>query len=404
MKRTERKPWLAAALVAVLVVAGASGWYWTHRTPSRQIASESKSLAVLPLANLSEDKDMTFFADGIHEDLLTQLALLGDLKVVSRTSVLEYRDTRKNSRQIAAELGVGALLEGSVRRAGNQVRVTAQLIDGSTDKHVWAKSYDRELKDIFAIQSERPTENLEAYDLFLKHQDLANQAASGVRAATGVKERIVALQKAVDLDPNFALAWARLAAEHARAYGYGVDQTPARRAEAMKAMQRALALAPDDPQIKIEQGVYYLRALDDEGQAEKAYREVLAVAPNNVDALIGLADVLFRNLRWNERIPMLQRAIAIDPRNVPALVRLANGYRSFRQFDKARELRMRLVEIRPGDIELQANVYLVDLADFATVNKVMSEYFREPYPARAAVGVAALPRGAQVEVECIVAL
>jgi len=385
VKRTERKPWLAAAIVAALVVVGAGSWYWVHRAPTRFAigAPEGKSLAVLPLANLSEDKDMTFFADGIHEDLLTQLALLGDLKVVSRTSVLEYRDTKKNSRQIASELGVSALLEGSVRRAGNQVRVTAQLIDAGNDKHLWAKSYDRELKDIFAIQSElateiarslrvslepqeqarlakRPTENLEAYDLFLKYQDLANQASSGVRAATGVKERIATLQKAVDLDPNFALAWARLAAEHARAYGYGIDQTPARRAEAMKAMQRALALAPDDPQIKIEQGVYYLRALDDEGQAEKAYREVLAVAPNNVDALIGLADVLFRNLRWNERIPLLERAIAIDPRNVPALVRLANGYRSFRHFDKAGELRKRLVEIRPGDIELQANVYLVD--------------------------------------------
>ena len=385
VKRTERRPWLAAAIVAVLVVAGAGGWYWTHRSPARLASAvpEGKSLAVLPLANLSEDKDMTFFADGIHEDLLTQLALLGDLKVVSRTSVMEYRNSKKNSRQIGAELGVGALLEGSVRRAGNKVRVNAQLIDARTDQHLWAKSYDRELKDIFAIQSElateiarslrvslapheearlakRPTDNVEAYDLFLHHQELANQAAGGVRTATGVRERIVPLQKAVDLDPNFALAWARLAAEHARAYGYGLDQTPARRAEAVKAMDRALALAPQDPQIKIEQGVFDLWALNDEGQAEKAYREVLAVAPNNIDALIGLADVLFRNLRWSERMPVLERAVATDPRNAGALVRLANGYRSFRQYDKALALRRQLANIRPEDMELQANVYLVE--------------------------------------------
>jgi len=215
VKRTERKPWLAAAIVAALVVVGAGSWYWVHRAPTRFAigAPEGKSLAVLPLANLSEDKDMTFFADGIHEDLLTQLALLGDLKVVSRTSVLEYRDTKKNSRQIASELGVAALLEGSVRRAGNQVRVTAQLIDAGNDKHVWAKSYDRELKDIFAIQSElateiarslrvslapqeevrlakKPTENLEAYDLWLQHQELVNRSAGSVRTLSTVKERI----------------------------------------------------------------------------------------------------------------------------------------------------------------------------------------------------------------------
>src|SRR5204862_742194 len=155
-------------------------------------------------ANISDDKDTAYFADGVQEDLLTQLALLGDLKVISRVSVMDYRNTKKNVRQIASELGVASLVEGSVRRAGNQVRVTAQLIDARSDKHLWAKSYDRELKDIFAIQSELateiakslrvsldpadksrlakpPTESLEAYDLFLRHQQLLHDSVGSIR-------------------------------------------------------------------------------------------------------------------------------------------------------------------------------------------------------------------------------
>ena len=385
VKRSERKPWLAAAVVAALVVAGAGGWYWTHRTPSRIAVGvpEGKSLAVLPLANLSEDKDMTFFADGIHEDLLTQLALLGDLKVVSRTSVLEYRDTKKNSRQIGSELGVAALLEGSVRRAGNQVRVTAQLIDANTDKHLWAKSYDRELKDIFAIQSElateiarslrvsldpqeqarlakRPTENLEAYDLFLKHQELVNRSAGTVAGVTNVKERMALLYKTVELDPKFALAWARLGAEHARAYGYDVDRTQARLAEAKFAVDRALELAPDDPQVKVELGAYYTYALNDDALAAKTYEEILAIAPNNVDALLGLADAQGRRMVQGTRIPVLERVLAIDPRNGAALVRLANSYRNFRYYDKAQAMRLRLIDIGRSELEQRANYFQLE--------------------------------------------
>jgi TolB-like protein/tetratricopeptide (TPR) repeat protein len=383
VKRARRRPWLAAAIVALLVVALAGGWYGWRRTPSHPVASDSKSLAVLCFSNLSEDKAMTYFADGIHEDLLTQLALLGDLKVVSRTSVLEYRDTKKNSRQIGTELGVAALLEGSVRRAGNQVRVNAQLIDARTDQHLWAKSYDRELKDIFAIQSElateiarslhvslapqeqarlakRPTDNLQAYDLFLKHQELVNRSAGTVRSITTVKERMALLYKTVELDPRFALAWARLGAEHARAYGYDVDRTPARLAEAKFAMDRALELAPDDPQVKVEHGAYYTYALNDDALAAKTYQEILAIAPNNVDALLGLADAQGRQMVLGNRIPVLERILAIDPRNGSALVRLANSYRNFRHYDRAQALRQRMIEIGRNELEQKANYYQLE--------------------------------------------
>ena len=386
VKRTRRRPWLAGAIAALLVVAGAGGWFWSHRAPSRMVtaaAADAKSLAVLPLANLSEDKDMTYFADGIHEDLLTQLALLGELKVVSRTSVMEYRNSRKNSRQIGSELGVGALLEGSVRRAGNQVRVTAQLIDAGTDQHLWAKSYDRELKDVFEIQSElareiaralrvslapqeqarlakRPTDNLDAYDLFLKHQELVNRSAGTVSSVTTLKEGMALLYKAVELDPKFALAWARLGAEHARAYGYDIDRTPARLAEAKFAMERALALAPEDPLVKVERGAYYTYALNDDALAAKNYEEILAVAPNNVGALLGLADAQARQMVWGTRIPVLERVLAVDARNASALVRLSNSYRNFRYYDRAQAMRRRLIDLGQNELEQKANYFQLE--------------------------------------------
>jgi len=369
--------WLAGALAGVLALALAvGGWYWTRSEHAASI--DGKSLAVLPLVNLSEDKDMAYFADGLHEDLLTQLALLGDLKVVSRTSVMDYRGSKKGARQIGAELGVASLVEGSVRRAGNQVRLTAQLVDTRADQQVWAKSYDRELKDVFLIQSElateiaralqvslapqeqtrlarKPTDNLEAYDLLLRHQDLVNRSAGTVRAVTTVKQRIALLDKAVELDPKFALAWARLGAEHARAYGYGVDPSPQRQSDATQAMDRALALAPDDPQIKIEKGVYYLYALHDNAHAQAAYEEVLKAAPNNVDALLGLAELHNRQQRLGESLTLLERVLAVDTRNMLALVRLATEYRNLRHFDRAIALRKQMIGMRPDDLDLQAN-------------------------------------------------
>ena len=207
--------WGVAAAVIVTVVAGilllrptpppAAPKSVVEAKPATPAAAVSaapkvsdKSIAVLPFTNMSEDKDTGFFADGVHEDLLTNLAVVAELKVISRTSVLQYRGTTKTMRQIGQELGVAYLLEGSVRRAGSKVRVTGQLIDTRNDEHVWAKSYDRDLTDIFAIQSaiaqeiatalsaaispqtkkfleRRPTENSVAYDFYLKGRDSRNQ-------------------------------------------------------------------------------------------------------------------------------------------------------------------------------------------------------------------------------------
>ena len=376
---------VVAGSVVLLFVAIASAWLWSSRNQTAEKipptavskAVDSKSIAVLPFTNMSEDKDTAYFADGVHEDLLTQLALLGELRVVSRTSVMDYRDTKKNIRQIGTELGVGTLVEGSVRRAGNQVRVTAQLIDASSDKHLWGKNYDRELKDIFAIQSElaieiaralkvtlspraetqittRPTSSLEAYDVFLRAQELFNQSQGTIREWASLKDRIALLSKAVELDPQFAHAWARLATEHARAYYSATDKTPARQTQAKLAMDRALGLAPEDLVVRIAEGDYYRMALADYERAAQAFAKVLQAAPHNVDALNGLASVYLYQDRAAERVALIERALTVEPRSFGALKGLKFHYVIYRHYDRALAYQQKLIDLRPNDISLQA--------------------------------------------------
>lgn len=343
------------------------------KTADGERAVDSKSIAVLPFANMSDDRDTGYFADGVHEDLLTQLALVGELKVVSRTSVMEYRETRKNIRQIASELQVGSLVEGTVRRAGSQVRVTAQLIDAGSDKHMWAKSYDRELKDIFAIQSELSTEiakalkvtlspnavtqlatrstgNLQAYDFFLRARELYNQSEVTLRLFSSIEDRIALLSKAVEADPEFALAWARLGAEHARAHFYDVDPTDACLARARQAIDRAITLAADDVAVKHEVGNFYLYGLRDYPRAARYLEDLLQVAPNNVDIIEQLSVVKRRLGRWPEAIALLERALAIDPRKAASLRLLRENLTIFRHWEEAVAVQRRAVAIAPDDL------------------------------------------------------
>ncbi|WP_168107862.1 adenylate/guanylate cyclase domain-containing protein [Ramlibacter lithotrophicus] len=373
----QRRKLVAAGAAAMVAASSLAWWQWRSAR-----SSPDRTLAVLPFTNLSDDKDAAYFADGVHEDLLTQLAMLRDLKVVSRTSVLEYRGRTRSMRQIASELGVAALVEGSVRRAGNIIRVTAQLIDARADRHLWARRYDRELKDIFAVQSElaadiagalqvslsgqererlarMPTRSAEAYDLYLRHQALL-AAAWGLRPVSGHPERLDLLQRAVSIDPSFALAWARLGAEHARAYSNGIDWSEARRELAHYAVGRALALAPTEPLVKLEEGYVAFRVFHDHERATRAYKAVLAIAPNNADALYGLAFVERDRGHGAETVKLLDRAIAFDSRNALVLWALARTYAEYRQYEKGQAYRRRLVELRPGDPVLESGYALVE--------------------------------------------
>lgn len=387
--RLRTRTWVAGT-VTIFLILGVGAVLWSKReAPAPGFAGnpeasliDSKSVAVLPFTNLSEDKGTAYFADGVHEDLLTQLALLGELKVVSRTSVMEYRDTKKNARQIAAELGVGSLLEGSVRRAGNQVRITAQLVDARSDKHLWAKSYDRELTDIFAIQSElateiaralkvsltprdraqlgrRPTENLEAYELFLRHRQLDIQTVTLGTDRT-FEQRIDLLSRAVKLDPKFALGWAKLGVDEARVRFFYGDPSNARLDRARSAIDRALSLAPDDMEVRLQLGYLYHYGYQDFGRAARYVEDLLKLAPNHVEMLAQLSYLRLRQGRWADANALLEKALSIDARNVNAAVQLRQNLLYFRHFDEALSLQRRIIELSPGNLEQEALLYLIE--------------------------------------------
>lgn len=382
-KKSLALPIVAMSIVALLVII----WFGqqNHRPPPEPKTAETVepaeaetpapadrlSIAVLPFTNMSDDPSAnSFFADGIHEDLLTNLSYVGELKVVSRTSVMQYRDTTKPVRQIGQELGVGTLLEGSVRRAGDYVRVTAQLIDATTDEHIWAQNYDRKLEDIFAIQGElakaitdalrialtdeqaeafadRPTQNLEAYELFLKEQEL--QETEGNSEARQWQS-IAMMQQTVELDPTFAIAWANLGVLHAQAYFWAYDRTEARRELATEAIERAIDLAPDDLDVMTYAGSYFYYGYRNYTKAAEFYQMVLDQAPNHVDALASMGFIRRREGDWSESLRYHERVMDLDPRNISVATGLTTTYSYLRQWDKAVAMQQIVVEQNPGEL------------------------------------------------------
>jgi TolB-like protein/cytochrome c-type biogenesis protein CcmH/NrfG len=338
--------------------------------PVRPLAD--KSVAVLPFTNMSEDKDASaFFSDGIHEDILTNLALIRELRIVSRTSVMQYRDTKKTMKQIAQELGVTYILEGSVRRSGNKVRVTGQLIHAATDEHVWAKSYDRDLTDIFTIQSElssqiaealkaalspeekaliarKPTENPAAYDLFLRARDILNREGNTPAARS---RQISLLQSAVELDPAFAQAWGELAASCAYWYFLSFPDMDAYMARAKDAIERAVKLAPEDPEIIGSLGTYYYYGFRDYARAAEQYEKRAKLQPNSPVVFNSLALIQRRQGRWAQSLVNARRASDLDPANLSYLRNLLATQRAGRRWDEAVATQRRIITLQPGDLQ-----------------------------------------------------
>ena len=300
------------------------------------LAKEDKSIAVLPFTNMSDDRDNAYFADGVHEDILTNLAHIAELRVVSRTSVMQYRETKKSISQIAAELHVAYVLEGSVRRAGNVVRVTGQLIRAGTDEHIWAQAYDRELKDIFAIQAalaqeiasalsvaitpqaqkfieRRPTGNPVAYDAFLKGRELRNTAIPGQPAP--LRQAQADFQTAVDQDPKFAAAWGELAVAHALHAFWEIDNSSARLARGDAAIARAVQLAPDAPDVIAQIGTYAYYAHRDYARAAEQYEKLARLKPKDPTVFNSLALIQRRQGRWAESLGNSRKAAELDPGN-----------------------------------------------------------------------------------------
>ena len=400
--------WLAAVVVVVLLGAVA---YFALRPSGKEPAAppkptaetkasvappaapvpvvNDKSIAVLPFENMSEDKEANaFFADGMHEDILTNLANIRELRVVSRTSVMEYRGTTKKIPQIARELGVAYILEGSVRRSGSQVRITGQLIRAATDEHLWAKSYDRELtpKDIFAIQAalsteiagalraalspqeksliaRRPTENAEAYDAYLKVRATRQTVTAGTNIAELRYSAEAQLEKIVRLDPNFAEAWAELARVRSEVYGFGIDHSPASLAKAKEALDTANRLAPDVPEVIQARGTYFYRCYRDYPRAIDAYETFVRLQPNNWQGYLGLGIIQRRIGRWPEALANLRKAVEIDPRSQSSWGNLSVSLELVRRYDEATSGLQRLAELAPTF----GNRFLVAALGFASV-------------------------------------
>jgi TolB-like protein/Tfp pilus assembly protein PilF len=335
----------------------------------------AKSIAVLPFENFSEDKAFTFFADGMHDEILNSLAKIGDLKVISRTSVMQYRNAQaRNLPQIAQALNVAHVLEGSVRRSANRVRVSAQLINARDDTHVWVEKYERELADVFAIQSEiaqaiaeslqakltsreeqalavKPTNNPEAYDAYLR--GLAFEAR-GWYSIPPLLKAIDFYDQAVQLDPSFALAWARLSRARAAVYSVDADTTADWRDAAKKALDTAQKLQPDLPETRLALGYYQYWVLRDYGAAKATFSLVRKMLPGSSEVLQGLALVTRREGHWDESVAYWEQALALDPRNPELLSTAGSMFAMLRQFPAALKLYDRALDILPNDPELMA--------------------------------------------------
>jgi TolB-like protein/tetratricopeptide (TPR) repeat protein len=352
--------------IGVIISAGA-GFFLLPRVSARKI---DKSIAVMPFQNLSEEKENAHFADGMQDDILTNLSKIGDLKVISRMSVMSYRgDGTRNARDIGKALGVGALLEGSVRRAGNRVRVSVQLIDATNDEHIWAEEYDRDLTDVFAIQTDlaqkivsslqaklspdekerldrRPTENSDAYLLFIQAHDYANRPDRLHDTSLKAEELF---EQAIKLDPKFAAAFAGLSMVQSWMY-HESDPTPARREKARLNAVESLRLQPNLPEGHLALGFSYYYGDRDYERGLAEFEIAKRDLPNEAQAYLAIGAIQRRQGKWAESTANLEKGVALDPKNVSILFNLAANYRALRNFEAADQTLDRAVALAPNSL------------------------------------------------------
>jgi TolB-like protein/Tfp pilus assembly protein PilF len=366
---------IAAGIVVLATIVAVREFQSSKATPS---AMPEKSIAVLPFENLSDDKANAYFADGMQEEILTRLAKVGGLKVISRTSTQRYQGKPQNLGEIAKQLGVANILEGSVQKAADQVRINVQLINAQTDSHLWADTYDRKLNDVFGVESEiakavaeslrakltireehalavKPTNNPEAYDAYLRGM------AFEVRTAPFPSlEARTFYEQAVQIDPNFTIAWARLSRADALMYKARYDLayktgTLAARAEAAKrALENAQRLEPNSPETLLALGYYQHWVLEDFGAAKTTFGRVSNMLPGSSEGPYALGRVIRREGHYDQSIPYFEQALALDPRNMDLLKGAALTYCSLKQFPAALKLYDRMLDIKPNDPDLLA--------------------------------------------------
>jgi eukaryotic-like serine/threonine-protein kinase len=360
---------LAAALLAAAAVA--YSFFFVAQAP----LPNEKSIAVLPFENLSEEKSNAYFADGIQDEILTRLSKIADLKVISRTSTQRYKNTSQKLSEIAKQLGVANLLEGSVQKTNDQVRVTVQLIRAANDSHLWAETFDRRLTDIFSVESEvaktiadqlrakltgqeeeviaaRPTNNPEAYDAYLRGLAYTLRTGNSPGNTLGAQKY---LKEAVRLDPKFALSWALLS--YVDALGYltlTLQPTAALREETGQAAETALTLQPNLGEAILARGYYYYACLKDYDAAVRYFEQARQFLPNNSQIPESLAYVARRRGQWEQCELYFNEAERLDPRNASLLTQHAQSYMIVRRFPEALRKFDQVLDVIPDDVDTLA--------------------------------------------------
>jgi TolB-like protein/Flp pilus assembly protein TadD len=354
-RRPRNRGWLYVVVIAGAISVGLFflGRYTASTKLSGSANAAAKSIAVLPFENLSEDKANAYFADGIQEEILTRLAKIADLKVISRTSTQRYQSKPANLSEIAKQLGVANILEGSVQKAGDSVRVSVNLIQAASDSHLWAESYDRRLIDVFQVESDvaqkiaasleakltgrekkdissAGTQNSQAYEAYLRA--LAEYRGDDYDS---LQRALHALEEAVRADPDFAAAWARLARIQSGIYFLGFDQTEAARATARKALEVALRLQPELADAQMAKGCYEYWVVGDYDAARRTLEQLRSRWPNNADLVETLGYIALRQGRWKEGQEYIDNAIVLDPRHPGLRIQAASARVFLRDFPGA---------------------------------------------------------------------
>ena len=392
--RTRRRRNIIMLIATGVVISAATGFFLLPRVAAHKV---DKSIAVLPFENLSDEKENAYFADGVQDDVLTNLSKISDLRVISRTSVMQYRGRPTNLREIGKALGVSNILEGSVRRSGNRVRVNVQLIDANTDEHVWANDYDRDVTDVFALQSDlaheiadtlqaklspaeksqmtrRPTENGEAYLAFVE----AHNLSCAMEDLTKLKQSEQLYERAIELDPKFALALARysqLESWMLRTH----DATSARREKARSLAEQALQLQPDLPEAHLALGSSYYYGDNNYDAALKEFEIAQRGLPNESEVYLAIGAIQRRQGKWAESTANLEKSAGLNPKDTWPLQNLTYNYAMQRNFDAANKTMDRALELNPNGIglwEVKVKLALAEKTDFSvseqTLEKVKS--------------------------------
>ena len=375
---------LAGSGMAALFLAG---FFLLPRASARKI---DKSIAVLPFESLSDDKENAYFADGIQDDVLTNLSKISDLKVISRTSVMPYRGKGSNVREIGKALGVATLLEGSVRRVGNRVRVNVQLINTENDEHIWAEDYDRDLTDVFAIQTDlaqkitselqaklspsekalfdrKPTENGEAYLAFVQ----AHNLSCAFEDFDKLKQSEQLYERAIELDPKFALALAWYSQLESWIL-HTFDRTQERRAKARSLAEQALDLQPGLPEGHLAMGYSYYYGDNNYDAALGEFEIAQRGLPNESDAYLAIGAIQRRQGKWAESTANIEKSASLNPKDSWPLQNLTDNYQMLRDYDKANKTIDRALALDPtayGPLEVKSKLAIAEKGDFSVAEK-----------------------------------